>query len=77
MKAEKPAAAEHRRQQPTVTKLIEQYLAAQKGLKAESTLGTERTHLKNLQHFLGDKAELPVGQVDETLLDSFTERCRC
>jgi len=42
---------------PTVVELVQQYLNTQRGLKADSSLLTERCHLNNLKKALGPKAQ--------------------
>jgi len=46
-------------------RLVQHHLDDQEGLKAESTLGTERTHLSNLRKFLGPKTDLSVDRITE------------
>jgi site-specific recombinase XerD len=55
----------------TLEELIPAYLEDQKGLKADSTLGTEQTHLNNLKRYLGPRHKLPVDQITEDDLNAF------
>lgn len=67
-------AKEEPEQKCSVAELIQQYLDDQEGLKAASTLGTERTHLSNLRKFLGPKIELPVERITEDDLNAFLRK---
>jgi hypothetical protein len=72
-KAEKAAETGSKGQSPPLAEFVELYLSSQRGLKAESTLRTERTHLGNLLCFLGERADLPVHQVSDSMLDEFIQ----
>ena len=72
-KAEKAAETEGNGQAPPLREFVELYLSSQRGLKAESTLRTERTHLGNLLRYLGEKADLPMDQVSDSMLDDFIQ----
>ena len=72
-KAEKAAETEANGQAKSFSETVKLYLDSQQGLKAESTLRTERTHLNNLTAFLGDDAKLRIDQVTEAMLDAFLQ----
>lgn len=68
----KPQPEEEQNQtKSTLEELIPAYLEDQKGLKADSTLGTEQTHLNNLKRYLGPRHKLPVDQITEDDLNAF------
>lgn len=48
---------------PLLEQLIEPYLDAHRGLKEDSSLATERTHLNNLKKCLGAKSSRPVDRI--------------
>ena len=48
---------------PSFGELIEEYLGGSKGFKAESTLVTERIHLKNAESCLGAQVNRPVDRL--------------
>ena len=54
---------------PTLARLIELYLEGNRGLKADSSLGTERSHLNNLKKCLAAKVEFPVDRIQQSDLD--------
>ncbi len=70
-----PTPAEKEPEQKcSVAELVRQYLDDQEGLKAASTLGTERTHLSNLRKFLGPKVDAPVERITEDDLNAFLRK---
>ena len=56
---------------PSLEQLVPKYFDDQTGLKADSTLGTERTHLRNLQEFLGAQYRLPLGAITGNDLNAY------
>lgn len=65
-----PAQAKPAEKPPCFGELIELYLQAHKGQKAPASLKTERTHLTNLQQCLGERASLPLPQVNKADLET-------
>jgi len=59
---------------PSVEALVERYLQDQKGLKAESTLTTERIHLGHLKSYLGPRSALSMDQIMADDLDAFLQQ---
>lgn len=69
--APEAAADDQQEANQSVEQLVPAYLDDQRGLKASSTLSTERTHLNHLKKFLGPKVKLPVGQITTDDLNAF------
>jgi len=55
---------------PSYANLIESYLRDHQGHKAPSSLGTERTHLHNLQRCLGKKSDIAINRITKDDLET-------
>ncbi len=68
------AESDSRPAAPTFDELADAYLEASKGFKAESTLTTERIHLRTAQAVLGRTAKVPVDQLRHKDLDGVLQK---
>lgn len=71
-----PEAAEPKEPVPTLGGLIEAYLHSNQGLKADTSLGTERSHLKTLKKCLAAKVNLPADRITRSDLDGVLRQRR-